>query len=202
MSNGCHFTRLTYDNALIQCGHEAAAYDTDGNGTIIDTFNGSGAEGRLYPYQTLVANNVSYNNGGKGIAIFRSAYVTVDNNTAYNNLDPWNKVYHDAKSTTLAVSNKNYLNNVVYAVPAASPSDPRCRGASYNPQPAPRPLMTNVGFFGGNAAGVIDANYTWANNGPVEHGSMSGSPIQRVRATLVSMVNFSALQINARQTRI
>jgi parallel beta-helix repeat protein len=82
MSNGCHFTSLTYNNALTQCGHGAACYDTDGNGTIIDTFNGSGVERRLYAYQTLVANNVTYNNGGKGIAIFRSAYVTVDNNTA------------------------------------------------------------------------------------------------------------------------
>ncbi len=60
--------------------------------------------------------------------------------------------------------NNTYLNNVVYAMPAASTSDSRCRGANYNPEPAPCPLMANVGFFGGNAAGVIDANNTWTRN--------------------------------------
>lgn len=156
---------ISHDNALTQCGHSGAPYDTDGNGIIIDTFNGSGVDDRLYPNQTLVANNVTYNNGGKGIAVFRSAYVTVANNSAYNNnLDPWNQGMPRGEIHNSGSFNNIYLNNVAYAMPAASRSDPRCRGASYNPQPAPCPLMANVSFFGGNAAGVIDSNNTWANN--------------------------------------
>ena len=156
---------VTYDNALTQCGHAGAPYDTDGNGIIIDTFNGSGVDDRLYPNETLVANNVTYNNGGKGIAIFRSAHVTVANNTAYNNnLDPWNQGEPRGEIHNGGSFNNTYLNNVVYAMPAASPSDPRCRDASYNPQPAPCPLMANVGFFGGRSAGASDTNNTWANN--------------------------------------
>ncbi|MGA2348018.1 MAG: fibronectin type III domain-containing protein, partial [Candidatus Sulfotelmatobacter sp.] len=82
---------VAHDNIINQCGTASNPYDTDGNGIIIDTFNNAGGTNVNYPYQTLVANNVSYNNGGKGVHVFRSDYVTVANNTAYNNnLDPFN----------------------------------------------------------------------------------------------------------------
>jgi parallel beta-helix repeat protein len=81
---------ITQNNMLTACGSASNAYDTDGNGIIMDTFNGSGVDNVLYPDQTLVAFNVAFANGGKGIQVFRSANVTVLNNTAYNNnLDPW-----------------------------------------------------------------------------------------------------------------
>jgi len=38
-----------------------------------------------YPNQTLVAFNVTYNNGGRGVEVFRSSHVTVANNSSYNN---------------------------------------------------------------------------------------------------------------------
>jgi hypothetical protein len=55
-------------------------------------------------------------------------------------------------------------NNVAVAIPAVSPSDPRCKGANYNGQPAPCRLMANVPFLGGNSGGVNDANNSWNNN--------------------------------------
>ena len=156
---------VTHDNMLTQCGTASNAYDTDGNGIIMDTFNGSGVDNVLYPYQTLVANNVTYNNGGKGVQVFRTSYVTVANNTAYNNnLDPWNAGYPRGEITNAGGTGNAYLNNIAYAVPAASPADPRCKGATYDAQPAPCPLMANAGFLGGNGAGVVDANNTWTNN--------------------------------------
>ncbi|MBC8101744.1 MAG: hypothetical protein H7Z41_04065 [Cytophagales bacterium] len=70
---------------------------TDGNGIIIDVFNRSRAnplkphgedrDGPLLPYRgrTLVENNLVYNNGGRGVHIFRSDKVDVINNTCYQN---------------------------------------------------------------------------------------------------------------------
>jgi parallel beta-helix repeat protein len=156
---------ITHDNMLTRCGNASNRYDTDGNGIIMDTFNGSGVDDVWYPNQTLVANNLTYNNGGKGIAIFRSSYITVANNTAYNNnLDPWNQGVPRAEISNMGGFNNTYVNNIAYATPAASPADPRCKGAAYNPYPAPCPLMANVGFLGGNGAGVSNVNNTWSNN--------------------------------------
>jgi parallel beta-helix repeat protein len=156
---------VTHDNALTHCGTASNPYDTDGNGIIIDTFNGSGVDDVLYPDHTLVANNVTYRNGGKGIAVFRSSHVTVANNTAYdNNLDPWNAGFPRGEIHNGGGTDNLYLNNVVQAVPAASLSDPRCQGATYAARPAPCPLMANAGFVGGNAAGVTDAGNAWTAN--------------------------------------
>jgi hypothetical protein len=53
---------------------------TDGNGIIIDQANETGYTGR-----TLVANNVVFDNGGRGILILESARVDVMFNTTYLN---------------------------------------------------------------------------------------------------------------------
>jgi hypothetical protein len=64
---------------------------TDGNGIIIDTNHESvkvvnGAETSIpYMGRTVIENNVSYLNGGKGINIYESDHVDVINNTAYQN---------------------------------------------------------------------------------------------------------------------
>ena len=60
---------------------------TDGNGIIIDSFRHaySGGTDGDYPNSTLVENNVSYDNGARGIHVFRSAHVVVRNNTVYHN---------------------------------------------------------------------------------------------------------------------
>ena len=56
---------VTNNNALTQCGTAANPYDTDGDGIIMDTFKNT-FTGVTYPYQTLIAFNVSYNNGDGG----------------------------------------------------------------------------------------------------------------------------------------
>ena len=76
---------------LTGCGSANNPYDTDGNGIIMDDFSNQGSGDVPYPHQSLVAGNISYDNGGAGIFLARSSYVTVANNTAYNNyLDPFN----------------------------------------------------------------------------------------------------------------
>ena len=156
---------VSRDNVITSCGNASNPYNTDGNGIIMDTFNGSGVDNVLYPNQTLVAFNEVFNNGAKGIQIFRSAYVTVINNTAYNNnIDPWNAGLPRGEISNSGGFNNEYLNNVVLAVPALTTSDARCRGAHYDYQPAPCPLMANVSFMGGDSAGVTDSGNSWQNN--------------------------------------
>ncbi|MGA2413910.1 MAG: hypothetical protein ABSF59_05660 [Candidatus Sulfotelmatobacter sp.] len=155
---------VAYDNIIKQCGSAANPYDTDGNGIIIDTFNNAGSTNVNYPYPTLVANNVAYNNGGKGVHVFRSDFVTVANNTAYdNNLDPFNQGIGRGEIDSFYGENNVIINNIAYAVPATSASDPRCQGVNYTDTPPyPCPLMTNVAFDGASTPGSV--GNVWSNN--------------------------------------
>lgn len=57
---------------------------SDGNGIIVDANNGRQGTA-AYSGRTLVANNVSYNNGGSGIHAYQADRVDIINNTAFNN---------------------------------------------------------------------------------------------------------------------
>ena len=155
---------VAHDNIINQCGTASNPYDTDGNGIIIDTFNNAGATNVDYPYQTLVANNVTYYNGGKGVHVFRSDHVTVANNTSYdNNLDPFNNGIGRGEIDSVEGQNNVFLNNIAYPVPATSGSDPRCQGVNYTSSaPYTCPLMTNVGFEGASTPG--STSNVWGNN--------------------------------------
>ncbi|MFB8247193.1 right-handed parallel beta-helix repeat-containing protein [Streptomyces sp. NPDC055952] len=95
---------------------------SDGNGIIIDTLKDkakSGASGPDYQGRVLVANNVSYNNGGSGIHSFKSQHVDILHNTAYQNgrstrMDSYANVYAH-NSTDVKI-----LNNVAYGRPGQS----------------------------------------------------------------------------------
>ncbi|MDA3865999.1 MAG: right-handed parallel beta-helix repeat-containing protein, partial [Salinivirgaceae bacterium] len=79
---------------------------SDGNGIIIDTFDGS-----AYAGKTLVENNLSYFNGGSGIHSYNSSNVDIRNNTAYNNGQVVGYPEIFANSST----NCNIVNNIMYA---------------------------------------------------------------------------------------
>lgn len=92
---------------------------SDGNGIIIDTLKDkakAGESGPDYQGRVLVANNVSYNNGGSGIHSFKSQHVDILHNTAYQNgrsprMDSYANIFaHDSKDVRL-------LNNVAYGRP-------------------------------------------------------------------------------------
>jgi parallel beta-helix repeat protein len=90
---------------------------TDGNGIIIDDFqstqNGSFSS---YTYPTLVENNLVYENGGKGVQVTWSDYVTVRNNTAYhNNQDNLNPGTWRAELSNQQSSNNTWINNIAIA---------------------------------------------------------------------------------------
>jgi parallel beta-helix repeat protein len=65
----------------------------DGNGIIVDDGNhtqpavgSSDRQGVPYTGKTYIANNVSHDNGGRGIHVYASSGVDVVNNTTYNNM--------------------------------------------------------------------------------------------------------------------
>lgn len=65
---------------LFPCNCFRFKQPTDGNGIILDTFNKNAYTGR-----TLVANNIVFNIGGRGIHALNSAYIDVFGNTVYRN---------------------------------------------------------------------------------------------------------------------
>jgi len=100
---------------------------TDGNGIIIDVFqrsranplkpHGEDRNGPLLPYRgrTLIENNLIYNNGGRGIHIFRSEKVDILNNTCYMN----QKTPDISAGELTAIEAKQvvFLNNIAFARP-------------------------------------------------------------------------------------
>ncbi|MGL4612158.1 MAG: right-handed parallel beta-helix repeat-containing protein [Trueperaceae bacterium] len=59
---------------------------TDGNGIIVDeSYYTEDGVSYDYPGKYLIDNNVTYNNGGRGINIFTAKNVTMGNNTVYKN---------------------------------------------------------------------------------------------------------------------
>jgi serralysin len=113
-----------HDNMLTECGTASNPYDTDGNGIIIDTFSNAGSTNVDYPYQTLVAFNVTHGNGGGGVHVFLSNHVTVANNSAYDNqLDPYNQGTYRPQIgvnnyplSSISGPGNVFINNIAYAV--------------------------------------------------------------------------------------
>ncbi|WP_328485231.1 right-handed parallel beta-helix repeat-containing protein [Streptomyces zaomyceticus] len=92
---------------------------SDGNGIIIDTLKNkskAGENGPDYQGRVLVANNVSYDNGGSGIHSYKSQHVDIINNTAYKNgrstrMESYANIFaHDSTDVRL-------LNNIAYGRP-------------------------------------------------------------------------------------
>ncbi|MEM8485182.1 MAG: right-handed parallel beta-helix repeat-containing protein [Bacteroidota bacterium] len=91
---------------------------SDGNGIIVDNFQNEGSTNVNYPHRTLIENNLSYNNGGKGLHLFKSDNVDVFNNTVYhNNTDTQNTGTWRAELSLVYSKNTVWRNNIGYANP-------------------------------------------------------------------------------------
>jgi parallel beta-helix repeat protein len=83
---------------------------TDGNGIIVDSNKETGYSGR-----TLVANNLSFDNGGRGINVWASNNVDVMFNTTYHNVRTSNIIGGGAEIGFGRGQNIRVTNNVVWA---------------------------------------------------------------------------------------
>ncbi len=71
---------------LYPCACTKYVYVTDGNGIIIDSLTKPAyAGGTVYAGKTLVANNIVFNNGGRGIHAFLATNTDILNNTSVRN---------------------------------------------------------------------------------------------------------------------
>jgi hypothetical protein len=162
--NAVQFNVL-YNNAITTCGSSGSAYDTDGNNIIMDTLNWANTGGTIsgssvYPYSTLINNNVTYNSGGGSVHIFNSSNVIVANNTAYNGyLDPYDnasgrgQIDSSGNATVLGASN-TFINNISVAIPAVVGS------CAFNTAPY---AQFNAAILGGPAGSSTPAD-VFTNN--------------------------------------
>jgi len=119
---------ICYDNELLVSVLENSGGNgrtlTDGNGIIIDVFMRSRANprkphtqdrsGPLEPYRgrTLIENNLIFDNGGRGIHVFRSAKVDVVNNTCYMNQKSAD--INAGEFTAIQAAQVAFFNNIAY----------------------------------------------------------------------------------------
>ncbi|MER7577544.1 right-handed parallel beta-helix repeat-containing protein, partial [Streptomyces sp. NPDC126514] len=141
---------------------------SDGNGIIIDTLKDkskAGESGPDYQGRVLVANNVSYDNGGSGIHSFKSQHVDILHNTAYRNgrstrMESYANIFaHDSKDVRL-------LNNVSYGRPGqAANSKSRNEDVIYD---------YNI-YYGGKAPEVKGPHDLIADPGFTRPGNRAGA---------------------------
>ncbi|HTT83201.1 MAG TPA: hypothetical protein VMF67_06955 [Rhizomicrobium sp.] len=113
------FHNLVAWNTVYTNRNTCKGSDTDGNGIIMDSFSEGNGNKVEYTFPTLVAFNISYNNGGGGVHIFFSEDVTAANNTVYNDyLDPQNSGAARAGIDTNQSYSDIIINNIVIGIPA------------------------------------------------------------------------------------
>ena len=136
------------ENRSNQCfSSDRGAIKTDGNGIILD-YNNQFAD---FSGRTLVANNLSYSNGGAGIVVFNSPFVDIVNNTSYLNLqtpDLNGGGVHPEIGTLWARDLRLYNNLVVARDGMQGIDDPRW------------PQAANLILSAAAAAGVLQAPST------------------------------------------
>ena len=106
-----------------QCVNTTAAsppVPTDGNGIIIDNNLNTNGTGVAYTGRTLVANNITFDNGGSGVHAFNSQHVDIVANTAYDN----NNICHNSDDAIQTMYGQifayqsediNIVNNILYS---------------------------------------------------------------------------------------
>ncbi|MEH2283030.1 MAG: choice-of-anchor D domain-containing protein [Nostoc sp.] len=103
---------IVYDNqSLVPWKDGGTDKITEGHGIMLDTTNLT-RDNVAYTGKALIANNITYNNGGGGIEVFQATNVDVINNTAYQN----GRVLTGAGEIGVLYSeNVRVYNNILYA---------------------------------------------------------------------------------------
>jgi parallel beta-helix repeat protein len=118
--NASGFHNVIANNIVFNNGERDTGLEThtDGNGIIIDDFRNSqnGSSYGVYAPATLVENNLSFGNGGRGIHVFFSDNVTVRNNTTFDNCkDPIGLGTWRGEISVVNGGNNTFVNNVAVA---------------------------------------------------------------------------------------
>ncbi len=88
---------------------------TDGNGIIIDDFRTTqtqfAGQKEGYKAAVLLENNLTFNNGGRGINIYESENITIRNNTSFHNMQVISKYSPDFGDVTIQNASNITLND-------------------------------------------------------------------------------------------
>lgn len=102
---------IVHDSVQVNSGTGNSGLVTDGNGIICDDFHGTQGNHGAFQGRTLIANNLLFNNGGRGIALYESSHIDVFNNTFYRN-----KRRLDGEGEFESTGDDNrFMNNIVFA---------------------------------------------------------------------------------------
>ncbi|MBD2212802.1 right-handed parallel beta-helix repeat-containing protein [Nostoc linckia FACHB-104] len=106
---------IVYQNKSLVPWKEAGKV-TEGHGIMMDDNLNTQKNSTHQPYRgkTLIANNISYNNGGAGIMIYSSANVDVVNNTTYQNAQSPDHV-KAGEISVLDADQVKVFNNIMYS---------------------------------------------------------------------------------------
>ena len=108
----------SYNNINVVDASHRPGETTDGNGIILDNFKNEGATNVTFPHRSLIENNLSYNNGGKGIHLFKTRHVDIFNNTAFhNNTDTRSTATWRAELSLVYSEDTAWRNNIGVANP-------------------------------------------------------------------------------------
>jgi serralysin len=119
---------IIYGNSntpVAPCAAFACSNDTDGSGIILDESKRLQQPGSTVPPyrgQTLVANNLIYGNGGRGITAYGTVNDIIENNTIFdNNLDPYERSANPGEISIIGTGNVRVYNNLLYSNGGAGP---------------------------------------------------------------------------------
>jgi parallel beta-helix repeat protein len=149
-------------------GPQIAGNHTDGNGIILDDFDNTqnGATAGVYAQASLVQNNVSFWNGGRGIQLFYSNNITVRNNTAFGNMrDPNNATTLRGDLSNMQGGNNIWVNNIAWADPSLNRHNTAVVDTSFsgfnNPGTSYYNNLTFNGSTGQASLNFVDTNSTF-----------------------------------------
>jgi parallel beta-helix repeat protein len=157
-------------NNPVPCGSH-----TDGNGIIMDSFLDQTSQTLAFPFQTLIIGNSVYENGARGIHLYRTSNVTVANNTAVRNgTDTCINAYYLADLNQSGGSNNVWINNIAQSF--LTVAKPGCGGAIHGG-------INGVTSFCGNrnaplVAGAADGFSADSNNTYLNNVLFGGNGVQ------------------------
>lgn len=180
-----------YNNRNITC---CTNRNSDGNGIIIDDSRRTQTDYKAYRGAHLIENNVVFNNGGRGIHMYKSDRATIRNNTLYrNNTDRYISGWRPGEISVLESGGANIYNNVFYSA-ASSGTSTTGQHVSISIQSSYKGAAHNVNYnLNYNAKGNSSLQ-TYFRNNPVglNYGGNNkwGNPRFKTASTDGSSANF------------
>lgn len=147
---------------------------TDGEGIILDTFDGHQQGTPVYKQQAVLQNNLSLNNGGRGIQVEYNnvtsplnATIFVKFNTAYGNMQDPNQAFLGLGEMTLqSASNTTFSNNLTATKAATDPAGQTVYGFAVTSPDTTDTVATNwiFGVGGFNTFSFNASGFTYGSN--------------------------------------